>query len=298
MCSFFYSITPFTLKIKVLYNVSAKELSGESNKRKSSISLWAERWFSSGNVKNHKALPLSPIKEYLNPDLQKKIIFSDNQDRSGVYCWVNKVNGKFYIGSSSNLNTRFRHYYSLPLLKSNYSMVICRALMKYGFSNFELYIFEYCDKKDILNREQYYFDLLKPTYNILTVAGSSLGVKRTEETKLKISKALSLLPNGVNHPMFGKVLSEEIRAKMRIAKLGENHFGYGKPLTGAHKAKIAASQQNIQKVSVLDLETKTEIIYSSMRDAARALNCLVGSISYSLKCGKKPLKGRYVIRKV
>lgn len=228
ICVAFFLILPsFNPNIKVWDNVSANELSDEPSKRKSSISLWTERWFSSGNVKNHKALPFSPIKVYLNPDLQKKIIFSENQDRSGIYCWVYKVNGKFYIGSSSNLNTRFRHYYSLPLLKSNYSMVICRALMKHGFSNFELYIFEYCDKKDILNREQYYFDLLKPTYNILTVAGSSLGVKRTEETKLKISKALSFLPNGVNHPMFGKVLSEEIKAKMRIAKLGEKTFWLG-----------------------------------------------------------------------
>lgn len=57
--------------------------------------------------------PFTPIKEYENPDLEKESIFSDNKDKSGIYCWVNKINGKFYIGSASNLGTRLRRYYSL-----------------------------------------------------------------------------------------------------------------------------------------------------------------------------------------
>ncbi len=56
---------------------------------------------------------------------------------------------------------------------------------------------------------------------------------------------------GDKHPMFGKILSEEIIEKMRIAKLGKRHFGYGKALTDEHKAKISASQLNSQKISVL-----------------------------------------------
>jgi hypothetical protein len=43
-------------------------------------------------------------------------------------------------------------------------------------------ILEYCEKVKtvILKSEQYYIDLLKPEYNILTKAGSSLGYKHTE----------------------------------------------------------------------------------------------------------------------
>ena len=44
-----------------------------------------------------------------------------------------------------------------------------------------------------------------------------------------IKKKYFLYENsGEKHPMFGRILSEEIRAKMRAAKLGQNHFGYGK----------------------------------------------------------------------
>lgn len=110
--------------------------------------------------------------------------------------------------------------------------------MKYGHSSFSLYILEYCDIKYTIEREQFYFDLLKPTYNILSVAGSPLGRIHTEETKLNISKAMQQLPSGENHPMFGRILSEEIRAKMRAAKLGQNHFGMVKCLVMDTKPRL------------------------------------------------------------
>jgi group I intron endonuclease len=49
-------------------------------------------------------------------------------------------------------------------------------------------ILEYCEKVKavILSKEQFYLDLLKPEYNILKVAGSSLGYKHTVETILKM----------------------------------------------------------------------------------------------------------------
>ena len=182
-------------------------------------------------------------------------------------------------------------------------MLICLGIKKYGYSSFTLYKLEYCDKKDTLIREQYYFDHLKPSYNIQKTAGSPLGVKRTEETKLRISKAMLNLPRGDKHPLFGKSLSEEIRKNMSEAKLGLKHFGFGKALSEEHRAKIAASvvlQKNYPKISVLDLATNNQTIYNSMRDAAKALDCLVGSISYNIKKGNenKPFKGRYIIKTI
>ena len=53
-------------------------------------------------------------------------------------------------------------------------MIIYKSLLAYGYENFTLEILEYCDPAFILEREQYYLDTLKPEYNILKVAGSSL----------------------------------------------------------------------------------------------------------------------------
>jgi group I intron endonuclease len=61
-----------------------------------------------------------------------------------------------------------------------------RALLKYGYSNFTLEILEYCATKDVIQREQYYLDSLKPGYNIVKKAGSTLGYKHIEETLKKI----------------------------------------------------------------------------------------------------------------
>ena len=57
-----------------------------------------------------------------------------------------------------------------------------RSLLKYGYSNFNLEILEYCEPSDVLLREQQYIDLLKPEYNILKLAGSSLGFKHNEKS--------------------------------------------------------------------------------------------------------------------
>jgi len=64
-------------------------------------------------------------------------------------------------------------------------MPISRALLKYGYSNFKLEILEYCEPSNCLEREQFYFDLLQPEYNILITAGSSLGFRHSEETIAK-----------------------------------------------------------------------------------------------------------------
>ena len=46
-------------------------------------------------------------------------------------------------------------------------------------------ILEYCEPSEILKREQYYIDFLKPKYNILKTAGSLLNYKHPVESKSK-----------------------------------------------------------------------------------------------------------------
>lgn len=69
-------------------------------------------------------------------------------------------------------------------------MPVYKAIIKYGYANFKLEILEYCDPNIVLLREQYYIDLLKPEYNILSIAGYSFGYKHTVATlrKFKLRK--------------------------------------------------------------------------------------------------------------
>jgi len=160
------------------------------------------------NRRGFHTLPVAPAMTYPNADLQKKQIMLDNKGKAGIYRWINKENGKTYVGSAINLSTRLYVYYSLKRL-INSKMAIYHALLKYGYSGFSLEILEYCEPWDVLRREQHYLDLLKPEYNIHPTAGSSIGYRHTEETKQAIRDALK-----------GRQVSEETRGLQREARLG------------------------------------------------------------------------------
>jgi hypothetical protein len=143
-------------------------------------------------------------------------------------------------------------------------MLICRALLKYGYSNFSLEILKYCSRAKCIKWEQFFFDLLKPEYNILKIAGSSLGRNHSEKSRGKISASL-----------LGIKKSEETRAKM-----------------------AASQMDNSQIVEVTDLELNSKTSYPSFRAAARALNCDESSIRRYFKRNQiKPYKKRYVFTK-
>lgn len=136
-----------------------------------------------------------PVVIYLNLDINKKSIIKENKGKSGIYRWINKITGKSYIGGSINLGNRIKDYfnYSFLVLAKNKNMIIYKSILKYGYSNFKLEIIEYCLKKDVIIREQYYIDLVKLEYNILSKAGSSSGFKHSKESLLKLRTHLQIL---------------------------------------------------------------------------------------------------------
>jgi group I intron endonuclease len=135
------------------------------------------------------------------------------------------------------------------------------------------------------------------------------GRSHSEDTKDKISKALS----GENSPLFGKILSEETKRRMSEARLGVTSPRLGKKSSDETKQKISAaslgrkhsaealakiSQKLNQKIEVLDLETGTKTTYSSMGEAARALDIAQSTITrYFTRNNPKPCKGRYLFTK-
>jgi len=70
------------------------------------------------NSNNCNNIPVFPTITYDNVDTNKCSIIEENINKSGVYRWVNKINGKSYVGSSLSLSKRFGHYYSFGSLTS------------------------------------------------------------------------------------------------------------------------------------------------------------------------------------
>lgn len=87
-----------------------------------------------------------------------------------------------------------------------------------GKHNFSFEILWRCEPKDCLYFEQLYLDYYEPWaeiskgYNICKNSGNRKGVKHTEETKKKLSKA-----------NFGKKASEKSKKKMSETRTGENN---------------------------------------------------------------------------
>ncbi len=223
-------------------------------------------------------------------DLDRRQILSDNKAKSGVYCFINKINGKKYVGSSVNLRTRFLKYFNINYLERNKNLPICLALLKYGHSNFSLGIVEYCEIPCVLYWETYSIGLLKPEYNILKTAGSSLGYKHQEEARKKISDSHKEFWN--SNPM-----SEEERNK-RMKAVRAARTILGKKHEEETKRRISAAQPMAKKIEVIDLETNQANTYNSIKAAAKALGIPQCSISrYFTKNQQSSYKGRYIFKK-
>jgi group I intron endonuclease len=224
-------------------------------------------------------------KIYLNADKEKLNILKENKAKSGIYLWRNKDSGNIYIGSSIDLTRRFLKYYNVNTLIKNTNMIINVALIKYGYSSFELVILEYCTAENVISREQYYIDLLKPEYNILKKAYSWKGHHHSMETIAKFS--------GESNHFFGKTHKEEARKKMWEAKLNRtlsdevkekiSRGKSGKFFTEEHKMALSLSKKNSKKLSVLNIQTNEETIFHSISQAERSMGFPRGAIGLNLK---------------
>jgi hypothetical protein len=68
--------------------------------------------------------------------VMKPISLRSLKETAGIYMITNKVNKKFYIGMSANLNRRLYNYMDVNRLDNNRSTRIHRVLREYGFENF------------------------------------------------------------------------------------------------------------------------------------------------------------------
>lgn len=147
-------------------------------------------------------------------------------NNSGIYKILNWSTNKFYIGSAVRLRHRLDCHKSELRANKHRNSKLQNAWNKYGEKDFTFHVLEHCEKYKLLEREQYYTDTLKPEYNILLIANSSLGYKHTEEAIAKMKeigrnqpisdKAIKAMSNAVR----GKSKSYEHKSKISLTKTG------------------------------------------------------------------------------
>jgi len=222
-------------------------------------------------------LTITPAVSYKNAKNNKSLIFKDNKDKAFVYRWINKLNGKEYLGSTSSAKRRLNTYYNLKTL-GEVNMPIYNAILKHGHENFIFEIIEYCQPDDTIKREQYYLDIFDFEYNVLANANSLAGYKHTAETLAKFKGRQNL--TGYKHSQetidnlreinTAKVHSEEAKEEMRNAWIKR------KLKSGSLELALETIQSKTKKkgkiVVVTNIETNISTEYESISETATVLN--------------------------
>lgn len=148
---------------------------------------------------------------------------------SAIYAIVNQTTGDMYVGSAVVVNRRWNVHKCQLRSGKHHCKHLQNAYVKYGEQGFDWEIVEtVADKSNLINREQFWLDFFKPSYNKRKIADSCLGVKRSPESRQKM--ALSQL---------GKKQSEETKLKRSAALKG-------KPRSAETRAKISESHKGVR----------------------------------------------------
>lgn len=203
--------------------------------------------------------------------------------KSGIYCIQNLVNNKKYIGSSINVYKRRNRHFSELKNEKHKNIKLQRSYNKHLSNSFVFYVIEFVENiQELIKKEQYYIDLIKPEYNINLIANSSLGVVRSEETKEKVRQANL----GLKHPEW----RNKIKSK---AQGGDKHWTKSKNFSNKSKSKMSETHKKLyesgyehprkKKIMQYDLNMDLIKIWDSSAEVSRTLNISPASICQYLK---------------
>lgn len=226
-----------------------------------------------------------------------------------IYKIENILNGKIYIGSSSNVDKRWiRHQKDLKGGR-HHNTYLQRSFNKYGEECFEYSILETlkedCNISFQFEREAYYITTLEPEYNIGGVCGGDNFTKHPDRERLrevhrknlqKLREAgkIPVTASGEDNPNWKgavhttcKCGNKKSHGKIQCFEChnvsGENNPFWGKTHSEETKMKISEANKGIpnlrdSKAIVADFKE-----YRSLSYAADCLGVSIGTIHYRLR---------------
>lgn len=160
---------------------------------------------------------------------------------SGIYKIVNTQNGKLYIGSAKNIHKRWMRHLNDLRNNNHCNILLQRSFIKYGELCFKIEIIE--KTSDLLDREQYFLDKLKPFapngYNIGCSATGGDNLSNNPNKKNIVKKITKAIKKRY------KNMSDEDKKKYSEKMKGKNNPNYGNKWSKAQRE--AASKRSLGK---------------------------------------------------
>jgi group I intron endonuclease len=184
-----------------------------------------------------------------------------------IYKIINTVNGKFYVGSTTNTKERFRVHRNRLRKGRHHAKHLQAAWSKYGEQAFvfhvvqtvpngeslqtaeDAWLAEHVGKEYCYNKSRYSD---APMRGIAKEEHPNFGKPKTEAQREAISSALKAFyaKDITNHPRFGKRHTKEVKERIRQKKLANPTQAWlGKERSAETKEKISQAQKGKPKAA-------------------------------------------------
>jgi group I intron endonuclease len=232
----------------------------------------------------------------------------------GIYTITNLVDGKIYVGRSSNIKQRFYKHKRYARDNNHINLHLKNAFNKYGIDSFKFEVLEECDLALTPSLEMYWMNLLQSfdrKFGYNKASGNPNGsIKHSLETIIyfKNLKRSDKELNRLKTMNIGRKHTEE--HKQNLSKLFKNRI-----LTEEWKIKIGEANKNkkrnkecVEKMKLFRHSQKTKDLlskkcrmfdlnmnfirdFNSIKEASEFLNCSKSTVVLNLKLKTKTCKG-------
>lgn len=233
-----------------------------------------------------------------------------------VYKVTNQITGKLYIGATLNLTRRITKHKHMAFTKNSMAL-LHQDMRKYGFFNFWFSIVEECD--NYLEKEKYYIKKL----NTLAPIGYNETIVKKKYIVTGDSKAVQVIDLEKNETLEFYSISEASRfigvsvgsVTMSIKRKNEIKGRYivkykddertidqviqdieeQKAFSYMHLSSVRLGKipPNVRAVKLINVETKQELTFKTVKDAATYLNRQTTNISHACNNVGSVVAGHY-----